>query len=496
MAAPRKTIDFELLKNLCKIQCTKDEICAIFDIDEKTLTARIREQYSEGFSDYYKKAAAGGIASLRRKQFEVAMGGNVTMLIWLGKNMLKQTDRVEMITDAEPKHVKLQNFSEFCENASYPPPFMKQVEMMDFGINSDGARMILGSRGYGKTDYVVVLGLAYRIYCDRQFTSLIITKSEERNAAMLEEIAKALLANGVSLYKQNASCVRVNGVHGKDHSVSALTVGASSIRGRHPKLVVMDDPVTEEDASEATRNKVQRVYNEVSKLCPNVLIIGQPVHKFDLYETLRPILNRMEVPWGSIPELDADLEAQRLAGVSENSIQASYHLKVTSETTNPLDGIKYIDAYPVGDSVAFIDPSFEGGDYTALTIVRAHFDGVVVQGYCYKKAWYHCIEEMVQRMEEYQVRKLCFETNSLGDQPIVMLRAAVKNIGVVGRKSTGHKHSRIVAAGAFAHLIHLSRTSDRIYIDQVVKYEYNAEYDDAVDSLASALCWIGLTRGK
>ena len=33
--------------------------------------------------------------SLRRKQYEVAMSGNTSMLIWLGKNILGQRDHVE-----------------------------------------------------------------------------------------------------------------------------------------------------------------------------------------------------------------------------------------------------------------------------------------------------------------------------------------------------------------------------------------------------------------
>lgn len=95
MARPRKELDFDALAKLCAILCTKDEICAFFNIDEKTLSARIQEEYGMGFSDYYKKASADGTMSLRRKQFEVAMKGNVTMLIWLGKNILKQSDYVE-----------------------------------------------------------------------------------------------------------------------------------------------------------------------------------------------------------------------------------------------------------------------------------------------------------------------------------------------------------------------------------------------------------------
>jgi hypothetical protein len=368
--------------------------------------------------------------------------------------------------------------------------------MKEFGINNTGARMILGSRGYGKTDYVVILGIAYRLYLEPDFTCLIITKSEQRNSAMLEEISKACVANGMTFEKQNATCIRVAGLLGKDHSVSAVPIGTSSLRGRHPKLVVMDDPVTAEDISEATRNKVQRVYNEVAKLCQDILIIGQPVHKFDLYESLRPCLNKMEVPHGSIPELDADLDAQRLAGVSEESIQNSYFLKVTSESATPFERIRYIDKFPDGDSVAFIDPSFEGGDYTAITILRGYMQGAAVVGFAFKMAWNDALDQMAPKLKYYKVKRLCFETNSLGSQSLDVLRTVFKGIDIFGKKSNTNKHSRIMTAGTFSHMIHLSKESDRIYIDQVIKYEYKAKHDDCPDSLASCLEWVGLIRGK
>jgi hypothetical protein len=259
-------------------------------------------------------------------------------------------------------------------------------------------------------------------------------------------------------------------------------------------MVLMDDPVTEEDVSEATRKRVQRVYNEVSKLCPNVLVIGQPVHKADLYGSLRPLLKKLELPHGSIPELDHDLEAQRLAGVSEASIQASYFLKVVSETGFPLENVKLIDTFPVGDSFAFIDPSFEGGDYTALTILRGYF----VQGHVWKRAWNHCLPEIVEKLRVNGVKRLGFETNCLGDMPLGILREALKEdgIGVVGKYSNDNKHSRILGAGVYAPLIHLSKTSDRVYLEQVINYEYGATNDDAPDSLASCLEMVGLIRGK
>jgi len=413
-------------------------------------------------------------------------------------------------TPVEPAKVaqagdKPVDFRTFCVNAGYPAPFPKQCEMREFGMTPGQPRLLLGARNYGKTDYVTVLGVAYELYLDwfacqksgkaPSDTTLIMTKSDERNAAMVEEIRKAAEANGVPFEKSNASCLRVRGLHGKDHSVSTVTVGTSSLRGRHPKRIIMDDPVTEDDVSEATRKRVQRKYNELSKLCMNILVIGQPVHKADLYQSLRPLLKKMEVPHGSIPELDADLEAMKLAGISPESISASYHLKVISETGFPLENIKLIEAYPMGDSIAFIDPSFEGGDYTALTILRGHFDGVAVQGHMWKRAWNHCLPEIKEKLYAFGVKRLGFETNSLGDMPLNILRAEIEGIGVVGKKSSNAKHSRIMNAGAYSHLIHLSKQSDRAYIEQVINYEYGAKNDDAPDSLASCLEMVGLIRG-
>lgn len=506
MARPRKEINFETLQKLCSICCTKDEICSFFGIHEETLTARIQEEYGIGFSDYYKKESANGAMSLRRAQFKVALGDekrkippNVTMLIWLGKNILKQSDRIEHLPATGPSTTKKLSFTEFCVNAGYPPPYSKQIEMKEFGIDGDSPRLLLGARGYGKTDYVTIMGVAHAIYLNPlEESTLIVTKSQERNSAILAEIANACTMAGMQFELNNSNTLRVKGFLGKDHTCSALTINSTGFRGRHPNRVIMDDPVTPDDTSEATRLKVKKVYDEIYKLNKNILIIGQPVHKFDLYETLRPQLVKMEVPYGSIPELDVDLEAQRLAGVDEASIQASYFLKIVSEGTVAFDNIRYIDNYPTGmNSVAFIDPSFTGGDYTAITILCGLMQGVAVYGKVWKKAWNHCLEDIAVLLKKYQVRKLAFESNSLGTQPLDVLREAFGNeIGVTGRVSNTNKHSRIMTAGAYSHMIHLAKESDPTYKKHVVEYEYKAKYDDAPDSLASCLEWVGLIRGK
>lgn len=387
-------------------------------------------------------------------------------------------------------------FEEFCVTAGYPKAYPKQVEMMNFGMNETVPRIILGAPGYGKTDYVVILGVAYDIYLRPESSNLLMSKSSERNSAIVSQVAEALVLNGVILDKQNAKEIRVSGLHGKEASLSSLTIKAVSLRGRHPDRAIMEDVVTEDDSSEATRNLVEKKYSELLKRTNNVLVVGQPAHKHDLYAKLRPLLKKMEVPYGSIPELDHDLEAMKLAGVDDASIQASYHLNVVSEGTTPFDKIQYIDAFPAGStSVAFIDPS-DGGNDTAVSIFKQHMQGIAVVGFTWKKAWHHCLDDMLSLFKKYGVAKLCFETNKHGQQPLDVLRKAFPEIGVVGRSSNNNKHSRIITAGAYSHMIFLSKESIKNYIDQVVKYEYGAKVDDAPDSLATGLEWIGLIRGK
>lgn len=400
----------------------------------------------------------------------------------------------------EGKTARAVTYSEFCIRAGYPQPFPKQIEMMEYGIGVPGAKLILGSRGYGKTDYVVILGIAWALFNDPTKTFLVITKSDTRNRGIIKEILHALESNNVIIRDKVGNDLSVEGQKGKDPSVSAITLGSKSFRGRHPDIAIMDDPVTPEDVqSLAARTAAQTMYFEVCKLTSNILIIGQPAHKSDLYADLRPKLNLLEVPHGTIPELDHDLVAMKLAGVSIESIEMSYHLRVPTTSANPLHGIQTCPDFVPGDCVAFIDPSFKGGDYTAMTVVRQYFDGVAVYGRVWKKAWYDSIDDILDVAEDKGVRRLAVETNSLGDQPVMVLRKALSErdiaCGVVGWTTTSNKHARIMQLGAFAKYIYVSEDSDIEYRKQVKDYEYGIKNDDAPDSLATCLEWVGLVKG-
>ena len=92
---PRVEIDLELVKKLCSIQCTAEEIASFLEVDADTLNARLKDAGYGGFSEYYKKNSVGGKISLRRSQWKSSTNGNVTMQIWLGKQYLGQKDQPE-----------------------------------------------------------------------------------------------------------------------------------------------------------------------------------------------------------------------------------------------------------------------------------------------------------------------------------------------------------------------------------------------------------------
>ena len=92
MARPRKVINQKQFASLCAIQCTEEEICDVLGVTDKTLTKWWKETYSRPFSEVFREKRTLGKASLRRNQWKLAEKGNSTMLIWLGKQILKQSE--------------------------------------------------------------------------------------------------------------------------------------------------------------------------------------------------------------------------------------------------------------------------------------------------------------------------------------------------------------------------------------------------------------------
>lgn len=88
---PLKEIDQSQFEKLCALQCTQEEMCGFFNVDDKTLEGWCKRTYGENFSEVFKIKRGTGKVSLRRNQWKMAET-NPTMAIWLGKQYLGQRD--------------------------------------------------------------------------------------------------------------------------------------------------------------------------------------------------------------------------------------------------------------------------------------------------------------------------------------------------------------------------------------------------------------------
>ena len=93
MARRKKEIEKDDFERLCALQCTRDEICAWFDVTDKTLNGWCRRTYGASFSAVFRQKRVPGKVSLSRAQYKTAMAGNPTMLVWLGRNWLGQSEQ-------------------------------------------------------------------------------------------------------------------------------------------------------------------------------------------------------------------------------------------------------------------------------------------------------------------------------------------------------------------------------------------------------------------
>ena len=89
MARPKKyDIDKTQVEKLASYGCTNREIASYFGCSEDLI--------KKSYSSFLTKGRHKGKIRLRQMQWRAAENGSVPMLIWLGKQVLGQTDKQEV----------------------------------------------------------------------------------------------------------------------------------------------------------------------------------------------------------------------------------------------------------------------------------------------------------------------------------------------------------------------------------------------------------------
>jgi hypothetical protein len=93
MAQSRKTVPIDLveLERLSALQCTNEEIAFWFGVTTRTIE---RRREDPKLAEVMERGKAKGPISVRRMQMKLLEQGNATFGMWLGKQILGQTDEV------------------------------------------------------------------------------------------------------------------------------------------------------------------------------------------------------------------------------------------------------------------------------------------------------------------------------------------------------------------------------------------------------------------
>jgi len=112
---PKIILNLEELERLSRLNCTMPEISAYFDIPLRTLEDKFANELD--VRKAIEKGRATGKLSLRRRQIQIMEEtNNPTMAIWLGKQMLGQTDKQEIIQDINIEDRKVLDISRLTDD--------------------------------------------------------------------------------------------------------------------------------------------------------------------------------------------------------------------------------------------------------------------------------------------------------------------------------------------------------------------------------------------
>jgi hypothetical protein len=87
---PPAVIDLLAVERCASVGCPVDDICAILGIARRTFYDHMERE--PAIAEAIERGRGQGRGSVRRAQFEKAMAGSDTMLIWLGKVLCDQKE--------------------------------------------------------------------------------------------------------------------------------------------------------------------------------------------------------------------------------------------------------------------------------------------------------------------------------------------------------------------------------------------------------------------
>ncbi len=410
------------------------------------------------------------------------------------------------------------SFKEFaeavhCKDKGFYDPYDFQIEMVEWTLKqpTDQTQLILATRGIGKTIMITCLSVLYRVYLNPKISIQIISDTSRKAESNIQYIGK-IIKESPEFFKhifneREIQKTQINSTFNKGISPTIYTGSVdSTLRGKHPDIIVFDDILTLEKAhSRATRERAQIFYNEAKALTTNIIIVGNVAHPQDLHSILRTkeAVAKFELFNGDdrIPlSLQPDLNKLRNSGVTEATIQANYFGILIADESLPFYKVKTMpwDEIPKNvdnNSVSiFYDFSMGKNDTNAFALVYQYKNKLYVFGEVELSLWTDFIDNTAHYFNSLNI-PICYESNTTGE--VANQYFAKHGLSSIPFFTTANKRSKIAKLYPFIDDIILCKTDtlqNKAFIEQVKGYNPAdlKTLDDAVDSLAMALNHLGI----
>lgn len=126
---PEKPIDWDIVDKLLEAGCPATEICPHLGVHPDTLYKRVVDEKGMSFTDYSARMYSKGDSNIRATQYLKATGqsisGDNTMLVWLGKNRLKQRENP---TELTVSNETVQSFKNIMDQVSKAQDLLKDTD--------------------------------------------------------------------------------------------------------------------------------------------------------------------------------------------------------------------------------------------------------------------------------------------------------------------------------------------------------------------------------
>lgn len=119
---PKSEIDWGKVDELLEAGCLGTEVAAFLGVNPATLYDRCFIDNKKLFSEYSQEKQSKGDSILRKAQFDKALSGDTSLMIWMGKCRLKQIDASQLAASQAQSELKINVINYNNDTPPIPTP--------------------------------------------------------------------------------------------------------------------------------------------------------------------------------------------------------------------------------------------------------------------------------------------------------------------------------------------------------------------------------------